>query len=67
LRKTVGQKFQGDVAAEPGVFGFLNHAHAAIGELLHQEEMRKRFWYVHCSRLFNYLVRTENGAARKFY
>jgi hypothetical protein len=53
LRKPFGQKFQGDLTAEPGVFGFIHHAHAAIGELLHEEEMRKRFWYVHCSRLFN--------------
>jgi hypothetical protein len=32
-RQFVGQKFQRDEAAQLGVFGFVNHAHAPAAEL----------------------------------
>ena len=36
----VGQKFQGDEAVQAGVFGFIDHSHAAAAELLDDPIMR---------------------------
>src|SRR5664279_4096144 len=37
LRNIVGQKFQGNVAAEASVFGFVDDTHAAAAEFFHHE------------------------------
>jgi hypothetical protein len=39
-RQFVGQKFQRDEAAQLGVFGFVNHAHAPAAELFDDKKMR---------------------------
>ena len=39
-RQLVGQELQGDKAAEPRVFGLVNHAHPAAAQLLHNAVVR---------------------------
>ena len=40
VRKLVGKKFQGDEAPELGVFSFVNHAHPAAAQLVHDAIVR---------------------------
>src|SRR5580704_838948 len=39
-REVIGQEFEGDEAAEFGVFGFIDYAHAAIAKLLDDAVVR---------------------------
>ena len=53
LGDVVGQEFQGDVAVQPGVLGFIHHTHATYAESFKDVEVRnglsdERFQVRHC-------------------
>jgi hypothetical protein len=55
----LGQKFQGDMAAQTGVFGFVDHTHAATAEPLENPIMgdqfaeQRQFFFVRLYLSFN--------------